>query len=173
MNYLLIFIFLFVISGCSSVEVKHYSNENPRLKLEEYLNGTLDAYGIFQDRSGTIIKRFHCVLNATWKDRVGTFDERFEYSDGTKSTRVWTLTRVNESEYTGTAGDVIGEAHGEVSGNAFHWRYILDVESKGTHYHVNLDDWMYLMDSRVMLNRSRMSKFGFDLGQVTLAFVKR
>ncbi|MBL8459224.1 MAG: DUF3833 family protein, partial [Zoogloea sp.] len=33
--------------------------------------------------------------------------------------------------------------------------------------------WMFLMDDRVMLNRSVMSKFGFHLGEVTLSFRKR
>jgi len=38
---------------------------------------------------------------------------------------------------------------------------------------VDFDDWMYLMDDRVMLNRSAMSKFGVYLGEVTLTFRKR
>jgi len=29
------------------------------------------------------------------------------------------------------------------------------------------------MDDKVMMNRSYMSKWGFDLGEVTLTFVKR
>jgi hypothetical protein len=35
---------------------------------------------------------------------------------------------------------------------------------------VQFDDWMYLMDDRVMLNKAAMSKLGFRLGEVTLAF---
>jgi hypothetical protein len=37
---------------------------------------------------------------------------------------------------------------------------------------VQFDDWMYLMDDRVMLNKAVMSKFGLRLGEVTLTFVK-
>ena len=40
-------------------------------------------------------------------------------------------------------------------------------------YNVDFDDWMFLMDDKVMLNRSYMSKWGFNLGEVTLTFVKR
>jgi len=36
-----------------------------------------------------------------------------------------------------------------------------------------MDDWMYLMNDRVMLNKARMSKFGIHLGDVTLSFYKR
>jgi hypothetical protein len=43
----------------------------------------------------------------------------------------------------------------------------------GTTYHVDFDDWMFLMDDKVMINRATMSKWGFNLGEVTLSFVKR
>jgi NOL1/NOP2/fmu family ribosome biogenesis protein len=40
-------------------------------------------------------------------------------------------------------------------------------------WEVQFDDWMYLMDERVMLNKARMSKWGIYLGEVTLSFTKR
>jgi len=43
----------------------------------------------------------------------------------------------------------------------------------GRTFEVQFDDWMYLMDQRVMLNKAVMSKFGVRLGEVTLSFVKR
>jgi NAD(P)-dependent dehydrogenase (short-subunit alcohol dehydrogenase family) len=42
----------------------------------------------------------------------------------------------------------------------------------GKVYEVQFDDWMYLMDERVMLNKAVMSKFGIRLGEVTLSFYK-
>jgi hypothetical protein len=163
----------FLLSGCSSVSITDYKNEKPILKLEEYLNGTIDAYGIFQDRSGLIKKRFHCIINASWKGSIGTLDEHFTYSDGTESQRVWTIKKTSENNYTGSAGDVIGEAKGETSGNAFYWKYVLNLEYNGSHYEVDFDDWMFLMDNKVMINRSVMAKFGINLGEVTLTFIKR
>ena len=47
------------------------------------------------------------------------------------------------------------------------------VVDDGKVYEVQFDDWMYLMDERVMLNKAVMSKFGFKLGEVTLAFTKQ
>jgi hypothetical protein len=38
---------------------------------------------------------------------------------------------------------------------------------------VQFDDWMYLVDERVMLNKAVMSKFGIHLGEVTLSFHKK
>ena len=33
-----------------------------------------------------------------------------------------------------------------------------------------MDDWMYLMDEDTLINRTLMSKFGVEVGQVTLFF---
>ncbi len=158
--------------GCSSVSVDQYKNEKPLLSLEDYLSGDLEAHGMFQDRSGLVVKRFKVKMKATWENGVGTLDEDFTYSDGTTSKRIWTLRRVSEGRYTGTAADVIGTAEGQTAGNAFHWKYTLDLPVGKKSYHVQFDDWMYLMEGGVMLNRSKMSKFGIYLGEVTLAFVK-
>jgi hypothetical protein len=100
-------------------------------------------------------------------------DEQFIYSDGTRERRVWTLKRTAEGRYVGTAADVVGQAQGEESGNAFRFGYTLRLPVDGKTYEVQFDDWMYLMDERVMLNKAVMSKFGIRLGEVTLSFVKR
>jgi len=161
------------LTGCASNAVDQYRAERPVLDLQSYLNGTLDAWGIFQGRSGEVKKRFHVVIDAKWNGNVGVLDENFKWSDGTTSRRVWTLTRQPDGTFRGKADDVIGEAIGEVAGNALRWRYVLALPVDGTVYHVNFDDWMYLIDDKVLLNRARMSKWGFDLGEVTLSFSKR
>jgi len=162
-----------LLSGCANVRVDDYSAGLPRLDLPSYFSGTLDAHGMFQDRSGKVVKRFRVEIQAEWKGDVGTLDERFTYSDGTTQRRVWTLTRLGENLYRGTAEDVVGEAIGTIRGNALRWRYVLALPVDGKVYNVDFDDWMFLIDDKVMLNRSVMSKFGFRLGEVTLSFNKR
>ncbi len=161
------------LTGCASTGVEHYRAEQPALDLPTYLNGTLDAWGMFQGRSGEVQKRFHVLIDAQWKGDTGVLDEHFQWSDGSTSRRVWTLTRQSDGRYLGRADDVVGEAVGEVAGNAFHWRYVLALPVDGKTYHVDFDDWMFLIDDKVMLNRATMSKWGFNLGEVTLSFVKR
>ena len=159
--------------GCSSVTVDRYRDQRPALDLRTYFNGTLDAWGMFQGRSGDVQRRFHVVIDARWSGDTGVLDERFSWADGSTSRRVWTLTRQADGSYRGRADDVVGEAIGEVAGNAFHWRYVLALPVDGKTYHVDFDDWMILMDDRVMLNRATMSKWGWRLGEVTLSFFKR
>lgn len=162
-----------LLAGCSGVQVQDYANERPQLDLRSYFNGTIDAWGIFRDRSGKVVKRFTVVIDARWQGEVGTLDEHFLYSDGTTQQRVWTLRRQTDGRYIGTAADVVGEALGEVAGNALRWKYVMALPVDDKVYNVDFDDWMYQMDEGVMLNVSRMSKFGFNLGEVTLSFRKR
>ena len=103
--------------------------------------------------------------------------------------------------FNGTAADVLGQAAGEEKGNAFRWGYTLKLPVDGPGdagppqgasapsggsvvreatsvgarrtVDVQFDDWMYLMNDKVLLNKAEMSKFGFKLGEVTLSFVKR
>ncbi len=150
-----------------------YAAEQPKLDLKTYFDGTVDAWGMFQDRSGKVVKRFTVVMNCRWDGDTGVLDEDFTYSDGSKQKRIWTLRKIGENRYVGTAGDVVGEASGETGGNAFNWKYVLSLPVDGKVYQVNFDDWMFLMDDEVMLNRAVMSKFGFRLGEVTLFFRKR
>lgn len=162
-----------VLAGCASQNLAGYAAEKPVLDLAQYFNGTVDAHGIFQDRSGQIVKRFTVVMDCRWTGNEGVLDELFTYSDGTTQRRVWRLTKHADGRYTGKADDVVGEAAGQTVGNAFRWQYTLSLPVDGTVYNVQLDDWMYLMDERVMLNRATMSKFGVHLGDLTLSFTKR
>ena len=169
-------VFLF-LAGCAGPQPADYAREQPRLDLRQYFNGTLDAYGIFTDRSGRVVKRFTVVMNCSWSgppgQETGVLDEQFIYSDGTRERRVWTLKRSADGRYIGTAADVVGQAQGEESGNAFRFAYTLALPVDGRVYEVQFDDWMFLMDQRVMLNKAVMSKFGIRLGEVTLSFIKR
>lgn len=162
-----------ILSGCASQSLEGYASEKPVLDLATYFNGKIDAYGIFQDRSGQIVKRFTVVMDCQWTGNQGVLDEAFTYSDGTTQRRIWRLTKHADGRYTGRADDVVGEANGQTRGNAFRWTYTLALPVDGAVYNVDLDDWMYLIDERTMLNRATMSKFGFRLGELTLSFTKR
>ena len=161
------------LAGCAGPQISDYAGQKPALDLRRYFNGTLDAYGVFTDRSGAVVKRFTVVMRCSWNGDDGVLDEDFVYSDGTTQKRVWRMKHLGNGQFSGTADDVVGVARGEQKGNAFRWGYTLLLPVDGKAYEVQFDDWMYLMDNRVMLNKAEMSKFGIRLGEVTLSFVKR
>ena len=160
------------LSACATVDVERYANEKPRLDLAQYFTGTVDGWGMFQDRSGAVVKRFYVRIDCTWKGNEGTLDEHFEFTDGTKQNRVWKLVKDGD-RYTGTAADVVGTAQGAAAGNALRWNYVLALPVNGNTWNMDMDDWMYLIDDKTMLNRTSMSKLGLRVGEVTLSFRKR
>lgn len=162
-----------LLGGCASQDIAAYASQQPVLDLPKYFEGTLDAYGVFTDRSGTVVKRFTVVMQCSWDGDAGVLDEDFRYSDGTRQKRIWRLTKLGQGRFVGRADDVIGEALGESRGNAFHWNYTLSLPVDGRAIEVQFDDWMYLVTDKVMLNKATMSKFGVRLGEVTLSFSKR
>lgn len=162
-----------ILGGCASQRIETYAAEKPVLDLQQYFNGTLDAYGVFTDRSGTVVKRFTVVMLCNWVGADGVLDETFTYADGSTQKRIWRLQKQADGRFTGRADDVVGEALGESRGNTFHWTYTLRLPVDGKVYDVQFDDWMYLMTDKVMLNKAAMGKFGVRLGEVTLSFVKR
>lgn len=160
-------------AGCAATGVDTYRDEKPPLDLRRYFTGTIDGWGMFQSRSGEIKKRFHVVIEAHWEGDTGVLDEKFSWSDGTTSRRVWTLTDLGDGRYAGRADDVVGVADGHAAGSVLNWRYTMALPVDGKTYHVAFDDWMVLVDEQVLLNRAAMSKWGFRLGEVTLAFKRR
>ncbi len=161
------------LAGCAAPQLADYASESPRLKLRDYFNGTVDAWGVFTDRAGKVVRRFTVAMECSWSGDQGVLDEAFNYSDGSRQRRIWRLQQLGDGRFSGRADDVIGEALGTELGNAFHWRYTLALAVDGRVVEVQMDDWMYLMSDRVMLNRASMSKFGVKLGEVTLSFAKR
>jgi hypothetical protein len=161
------------VSGCAGPQVSDYAKETPSLDLKTFFDGDIDAWGVFTDRSGAVVKRFIVTMKCHWQGDEGVLDEDFVYSDGTRQKRIWRLKALPNGRYEGRADDVVGMASGETKGNAFRWQYTLALPVDGTVWQVQFDDWMYLMDDRVMLNKAVMSKLGVRLGEVTLSFTRR
>lgn len=165
-------LFFFSLLTACGTTIKQYENEKPKLVLENYFNGKMVAHGLVMNRSGEVTRRFLVTINTTWKDNVGTLVEDFDWSDGEKSQRIWTIKKLAEGKYEGAASDILGVAIGESAGNAFHWTYKMDLKVKDSSYRVSFDDWMYLVDEKVLINRAKIYYFGIRTGEVLISFIK-
>jgi hypothetical protein len=172
MRRLLLGLALVTLAACGSVPVQDYAGREPRLDLAEYFDGPLTGWGIVQNRAGEVRRSFRVDLVGRWDGDEGVLEEDFFWSDGERQQRTWRFRKLDEHTYTGTAGDVIGEASGQAYGNALRWKYVLALDLDGDVVEVTLDDWMYLLEGDVLVNRSEIRKFGFRVGEVTLFFRK-
>lgn len=163
---------VFMLTACGNAGLDSYKGTTPALKLDQFFNGELKAYGMVLDRSGNLLRRFEVKLIAMWQGDSGEIKEWFEFDDGERSTRVWHLKKMNDNTYQGTAGDVVGIAQGKTEGSALYWKYDLEIPVDGSIYQVTLDDWMFLIDEKRLFNKTDMSKWGFHVGEVILYIEK-
>lgn len=164
---------LLLLGACSSPDVTHYAAQQPVFDPVQFFVGKTEAWGMFQQRSGEVVKRFQVDIHGRQQDDQLILEEHFRYDDGSTQERIWTLQRQADGSWRGRAGDVLGEAIGHAAGNALNWRYTLLLPVNGKTYEMQMDDWMFLIDDHTMINRTSMRKFGVEVGQVTLFFRKR
>ncbi len=162
-----------VMAGCGSINANKYRNEGPEFSLRDYFEGSIKAWGIVQDRSGNVIQRFDIDLVGSWDGNVGTLEEDFVFYSGKKERRVWIITDLGNGQYKGEAGDIVGTAKGSTVGNSGNWSYQMDIGVAGSSYRLIFDDWMWLMNDGVLMNRSYMKKFGITVGEITIFMQKQ
>ena len=154
------------------MNIKNFENETPRFVLENYFDGKTKAWGMFHDRFGNLKRSFKVDITGTLDNDTLTLDEKFVYNDGEKESRIWNIKILGNNKYSGTADDVIGEATGISSGNALNWKYKLNLKVKESTVAVDFDDWMFLQDDNILMNRAEVKKWGIVLGVVSITFKK-
>ena len=172
---ILLIISIFLITSCSNnsaMKPEDFKNKEPRLVIEEHMTGNVKAWGVLQNRSGKVTRQFKADLNGKWDGSKLILDEIFNWTDGEKQTRQWTIQKIDEHHYEGTASDVVGVAKGFSYGPAFKFEYVLLVPIKGKNIKITFDDWIFMQDERVAINRATMTKFGIKVAELTVMFVK-
>ena len=168
----LVLLAILLAAGCCRVSVQEYRDEKPELSVERFFSGKLEAIGIVVEASGKVVKRFTCDMRGTFDGTQLTLEEDFTWSDNTKQKRTWILKKQPDGTFTGTAADVVGQAKAEVAGNTFHLTYDLEVPIDGSTTVLHVDDWLYLVTESVLINRSKLSKFGIKAAEVILTIRK-
>jgi hypothetical protein len=162
-----------ILTGCASMQIEDFTGTTPEFIPQEYFNGSMTAYGMVKDRDGKVIRRFKGKLIGSWDaNGVGTLDEKFVYDDGDIQTRVWTLKPTGDKTFIGTAGDIVGDAQMVANGNTVMIDYVMRVPYKDSTIDISVRDWLHLQEDGVILNHSKMKKFGFEVGELVITIIK-
>lgn len=165
---------LVLVTGCSAVDMKRYGANEPQLDLFEYFSGNTTGWGIVQDRKGTLIRQFVVeVVGEVTENGQLVLQEKFDWSDGERSSRTWILSQQDNHTFTGTADDVLNHADGILYGNVLNWQYQLMLQVEDSSWKIKFDDWMFQVSDDMLINKATMSKFGFKVGEVTIVFKKQ
>ena len=172
MRLLLPFILFLLLNSCSEMKPEDYKNTKPIIKIEEYFQGNVKAWGMLQGRSGEVKRQFVADMKGEFDGQNLILDETFIWNDGEKQERRWTIKKVGDNKYEGTAPDVVGIAKGVSFGSAFKFEYKLLVPYKDKKIKIKFDDWIFRQDEKTAINKATLTKFGFKVGELTVFFVK-
>ncbi len=168
------FFLLILLTGCANnMKPTDFKDQKPRLIIENYLSGKVKAWGVLQNRSGKVTRQFKADLNGNWDGSKLILDEVFDWNDGERQTRQWIIKKIDDHNYEGTASDVVGTAKGYSYGPAFKFEYVLLVPVKGKNIKITFDDWIFMQDDKIAINRATMKKFGFKVAELTVVFEKK
>lgn len=167
----------FVLAGCSSnVSVEENAVGGSPLVLEVFFNGELTAHGVILSRGGSVRRSFNAVMRGEWKEEGGVLrgvlTEDFAFNDGEKLQRRWEFTKTSDGRYDGAASDVVGRARLATSGNALRMDYTLVVPVGGRTLNVDVEDWLWLMEPHVLVNKSTMRKWGIRVGEIVTTILR-
>ncbi len=165
-------IFFILLTSCEKMKPEDYKDTKPEMKIEEYFLGNVKAWGIFQGRSGVVKRQFTATMNGSFDKENFILNENFNWNDGEKQSRKWTIKKIGKNKYEGTAADVVGIAKGTSYGSAFKFEYNLLIPFKDKKIKVRFDDWIFKQDEEVAINRATITKFGFKVGELTVFFLK-
>ncbi len=161
-----------LLASCSTAGLESYAENKPVLDPAEFFNGELKAYGVVKKRNGDVIRYFTADILASWRGNTGTLDETFYFDDGEIQKRVWTLKGDGAGSYLASANDVVGEHPMAFSGNALFMNYVLRLAYRDSTIDVKVDDKMFLVDERRIINESVFYKWGFRVASVQLVIEK-
>lgn len=162
-----------LLAGCSAVTVERYARSSLVLEPERFFQGKLCADGVVRNYNDEVVRRFNARILASWDGQgIGTLDEVFQFDDkpkGNYETRVWTLVpEPQPGAYKASAGDVPEPALMRYAGNSLHMNYTLDYGEGDDTISLEMDDWMFLVADGVIVNETRMYKWGLPVGSVIL-----
>ncbi|MBT6415159.1 DUF3833 domain-containing protein [Candidatus Puniceispirillum sp.] len=165
------------LSSCARKDVAEFADRQPAFMLEQFFAGQTVAYGIFEDRFGNVRRQFRVNLDGRLDGDNLILDEDFLYDDGERAKRIWTIANSGQNaaghyQYQGTADDITGTASGVVAGNTMNWSYDVVLNMSGQDVEVHFDDWIYKQDEEVAINRAYISKYGIEIGSVTIVFLR-
>lgn len=161
-----------IVAGCSTKTVSEYRDRSPEFRPEHYFDGHVKAWGIFENRNGTVSRQFTGDFHGRWDGDELVIEETLEYSDGHLEERKWTFDKTGSNTYELRAENLSGKRIARTAGNAMHLQYTIGVDVNGSTWNLSSDDWMYRQDQTTVINRANLTWWGLKAGELTIVYRK-
>ena len=160
------------LAGCSGPSSDPDAGRARRFDLEQFFTGRMKAWGLVEPRFSGPVRQFTVDMEGRREGDVLILDEHFVYSDGEKQSRQWRIRRLADGSIQGEAADVTGMAQGREEGASLFLAYALNLKTASGEWRLDADDRVFRIDDEMALNRLRLSKWGVQVAEVTIAFRK-
>ena len=140
--------------------------------FEEFFLGNVAASGFFEDRFGNVRRRFSAEVRGHIEDKTLILQEDFRFDNGEDQQVRWTIDRDRRGNYQGTSNSIVGKALGKKSMDIVRWVYRVSIPVGRFSLLCRCSDVFYQQTETVVLNRTKLRKFGFLIGEITIVFQK-
>ena len=71
-----------------------FKGTEPSIRIEEYFNGSVKAWGLLQNRNGKVTRQFKADMFGKFENGILILEEDFYWTDGEKQKRVWKIEKI-------------------------------------------------------------------------------
>lgn len=171
---LLLISLTYFFTACNVMEIKQFAGKNPEIHLDQYFVGNLKGYGVFYDRWSNIRTSFKIDLSGEFANSSDLIlKENLVYENGEKIKREYRITKSQiDGQYDLFCDDLVKPGSIIQSGNALLWEYTLLQDIGGQVLSLNFEDWMFLQNENLVLNRAKAYWYGIFVGEVFMVINK-
>lgn len=162
------------LSSCSKLMLEDVNKPTPEFDFNAFFEGHTRASGWFAGRGGDPKRHFCGDFKGTVDGETLVLDETLYYSDGLVEGRVWQVSINNKGVFIAESDSLVGQALGQIKGNALQMRYTMNVqvEEDGKAWALDFNDFMLLQPDYSVHNITQVYKWGFRLGTVTTQYAR-
>ncbi|MBK0384187.1 DUF3833 family protein [Pedobacter sp. SD-b] len=172
-KYLPALLILSFLASCSSLKPESFQGSEPQLDLMKFFAGHTHSSGVMEERNGKPSENIITKTTGTFANGVLNMEQDVIPENSKKSHRSFKLKRIDDHHVESTGSDISGKTIGTFYCNYFTWGYRLKLSGKGLVKHVNIKQYMYLMEGgKTLIVRSVFRKFGVIVTEITEQFHK-
>lgn len=151
---------VFLLTSCELLQQKKpdpqisYLSQGPRMDMQQFFEGDIEAFAIVQDAQGKIIKSYTSKVYGEWDENKGLVKKKFYFNNGKKDSRTWLVTDNKNNTFDAVGHDMAEPARGKQMGNALQMLYALYVKENGLKTKVRFEDSYYLVNKNAMIATS-------------------
>ncbi len=148
------------------------SNSFPKLNFYSFFSGKVDALGYITFPYPTKrINNLKISFFGNLKNNKLVLKEKYKDSYQIIE-REWIFEKISNNTFYGFEKNMIGQAYIKINKNHLTMNYKYKTSYKNLNFTVNVSDNMHLIETKTLLNKTRVSKLGVLVAESVLVYNK-